>query len=147
MILSTDMQVTVGAWYVAFVPGPRTYWWDWLSPAWCRHCFAFGYHAMSDRWLVYDVEMSRTVLIAIEPEDMAPWLDEMRRNHGMRCLHVETGDGAPWYARMGLYCVSAVKHLIGARSGALRPVGLWRDLLKAGATPAFTGDAHGTAAR
>jgi len=136
-------QLAIGAWYVGFhgPVTPRVV--DRLSPPGWQHCLCFGFHAQSNRWLVYDVTERRTLIFALSPADFPTWLAAMKINRGLRVLRVEPQDNGPTlWTRFGLYCVTAVKHIVGSRSRALRPIDLWRDLLAAGAVEAFTGQTH-----
>ena len=138
-------QEAVGRWFVGFLGHEDQFLIDRISPRGFRHCLCFGYHAASERWLVYNVRERRTDVFAATPEQLILWLAG-HKEQGMRVLSVdmpEHDDTPNLWARFGLYCVSATKHLLGSRSRALRPIALWRDLLAAGAVEAFTGNDDG----
>lgn len=131
-------QVTIGRWHVGFLGAQRTLPVDRLSPVGFLHCLAFAYHADAETWLVYDVCRRRTFVYGIPPEHFVGWLVARKEGDSMRVLAVDiVGEGPALSGASPLYCVSAVKHLVGSRSRALRPIGLWRDLVKAGAVEVF----------
>ena len=126
-----------GQWYVAFYcHDKRMAWWDWLSPRGFRHVFAFGYSVYAERWLIVDVTRDRTLVLALKSEDFPSWLATVPPNRTI--LRVDTpeeprGSGL----RLGFWCTRGVAHLLGIPSRALRPVALYRELLRRGAVPAF----------
>lgn len=128
-------------WFVAFLGAPVGHWADVLSPGWCRHVLAFGYCPRAAAWVWVD-PANPAPLVAAAPAADAFYatLAELVAA-GARVLRVESrpARGRP----LLLTCVSVVAWLVGARSRALRPVGLYRDLLAAGAVPAFCGVVDG----
>ena len=131
-----------GAWYVAFHDGERPHWWWPLCRPGFRHVLAFGYCVHAEAWLVYDVTLGRTYVRAFKRETFAGWLDNLP-DHRTILLVEGPDDAAPCRApgfRAGFWCTPAVAHLVGARSRALRPEALWRDLIAQGARPAFTSE-------
>jgi hypothetical protein len=128
---------TPGAWYAVFYgKGRRTLWWDWLCRPGFQHVLAFGYEPRSDRWLVYDVTQARTYVRAYEPAEFPRWLDALPDGHKILLFEADDAPARPFW-RTGFWCVPATAHLIGAPSRALRPEGLYRDLVRLGAKPAF----------
>jgi hypothetical protein len=129
-------------WYLAFFGVSRMGWWDVLTKPGFRHVMAFAYSSHAERWLVYDVTRDRTYVRAYRPEAFDLWI---------RCMPPEVTilsvPAAPVermrVQRAGFICTTAVKHLVGCRSRALRPQALYRDLLATGASHAFgTGPTH-----
>lgn len=127
-----------GAWFAAFLPRERSCWWDWLSPRDFRHVHCFGFAAAAGVWLHYSVGRGRTELAALRPEAFDLYIIGLR-NEGARILRYEPAGRPGRRLRVGFWCTPAAAHLMGARSSALRPVGLYRDLLRQGAKPAFEG--------
>lgn len=124
------------AWYVAFFGSRREHWWDWLAPRGFQHVLAFAYAAHAERWVVYDVGRHRTVIRTLTTEAFTRWLAGLPR--GRTIVHFEAGDAEAEPAfRAGFWCSTAVAHLVGVRTRALRPAALYRDLLAQGARPAF----------
>jgi hypothetical protein len=129
----------IGRWYVGFLDGSdarKKMLVDYLSPKGFRHVCAFGFDARVECWLVYDVSLKGTVIFALKPPEFDSWLTTMRRG-GMRVLSVAPKPARKFWMNAGFYCVTAIKHLTGVGGWALRPIGLWRALLRAGATEAF----------
>jgi hypothetical protein len=124
------------AWYVCFMGAERRHWWDCLSPPGFYHVLAFAYAARAERWLIYDVGQDRSIIRALPAADFDRWISALPP--GRTIVHFEAGDApARPFHRAGFWCATAVAHLVGARTRALRPHALYRDLLAQGARPAF----------
>jgi len=126
-----------GAWYVAFFDGERPHWWWSLCRPGFRHVAAFGYCAEQAVWLLYDVTLKRTFIHALTSDQMDAWVDELPAHRTI--LHLQSGAAEP-ASRVGFWCTTAVAHLLGVRSRALRPEALCRDLLALGARHAFSSE-------
>lgn len=109
---------------------------DWLSPRGFWHVFAFAYDAAGKRWIIYDVNRGGTAVVALTSDQFDVWLPYMRAGGG-RVLAVDLRARPRAWMQLGMWCVVAMRHLLGVRSLALRPVGLWRDLRAAGAEEVF----------
>lgn len=116
-------------WDVVFVPRGADRWFDRLSPWWCRHVLAYGYASKVGGWVVFNPTEGFTAIDVMTEERFAVWRREMlgRASAILRCRVRSDGGGA---GRVGIFCTAAVKHLLGLRSRALRPIGLYRDLLR-----------------
>ncbi|MFC5373977.1 hypothetical protein ACFPIF_15545 [Brevundimonas faecalis] len=125
------------AWYVAFFDGERPHWWWRLCKPGFRHVAAFGYCAEQAVWLLYDVTLKRTFIHVLTSEQMDQWVAELPGNRTI--VHMPARDTPP-VRRVGFWCTPAVAHLLGAPSRALRPEGLYRDLMALGARPAFSSE-------
>lgn len=126
----------IAVWNVVFMAGPRTSWWDWLTPREWRHVCAFGYSVTTDSWVIYDVADTHSRISVVS----AVWFDTWFRARSDRVTKVvrfDVQEGGDVRARFGLWCVTAIKHLLGLQSGAFRPHALYRDLLRNGAKPTF----------
>lgn len=124
-------------WYVMFCgEEKRKHLIDYISPKAFLHCCAFFFDASGDRWLIYDVNRGGVAIVALRSHEFDQWLTYMRRN-GARVLAVDWQPAIRAPLQIGMWCVSAVRYAIGAKSLAIRPIGLWRDLLKAGAKEVF----------
>lgn len=138
--MTTEEDIPSGfpsAWYVCFLGAERRHWWDILSPPGFYHVLAFAYAAHAERWLIYDVGQNRTLIRALTTEAFDRWISSLSPERTI--VLFEGGDlPARPYHRVGFWCATAVAHLIGLRSRALRPAALYRDLLAQGARPAFT---------
>lgn len=118
-------------WTVVFHRKSSRRWIDWLAFGEFKHVSAFAYLAGIRAWLVYDVQHSGTQLVVIPDCDTA--ISLLDRMYG-DCLQVRMrrGEGGPGGARLGFFCVPAVKHLLRIRSSALRCNALLRHLLANG---------------
>lgn len=126
-----------GAWYVAFFDGARPHWWWPLCRPGFRHVAAFGYCAEQAVWLLYDVTLRRTFIHALTSEQMDAWVEALPAHRTI--LHLQAAEAEP-ANRAGFWCTTAVAHLLGVRSRALRPQALCRDLLALGARHAFSSE-------
>jgi len=117
-----------------FLSGQRSSWWDFLTPKDWRHVSAFGWG--NDRWVVYDVADIRSRVSVMNDDQFDQWFaHQMQRTTAM--VRFSTQSGGDIRARFGLWCVTAVKHLVGSNSSALRPKALFRDLVAQGAEVTF----------
>lgn len=132
-----DPSFLIPRWYVVFSgAAKREHLVDWLSPKAFLHCFAFAYDGNGERWMIYDVSRKGTSIVALTGVQFNLWITYMRRE-GARVLEVNTEPAERFWLQVGLWCVVSIRHLVGSRSRALRPIGLWRDLRRAGAKEAF----------
>lgn len=135
-------------WFVAFnggheltgeglrIESRRRHFVDWLSPRGFWHVYAFAYDAAAKRWLVYEVNRGGTAIVALTSDQFDNYVGYIRAG-GARVLAVDVRMRPRAWLQIGMWCVVAMRHLLGARSRALRPIGLWRDLKRAGAQEAF----------
>lgn len=131
-IADTNGMFTPSVWTVVFVPKEGVDWFDWLSPKWARHVLAYGYVIPANAWVVFDpVEEFHQVRI-VPDDEMRQWI-ALIRLAGCKALRIHQGPGGKYNARIGNWCTQTVARLIGLKSSALRPVALYRDLLRAGA--------------
>lgn len=126
----------VSFWYVAFIPAGVRWWWDYLSPQEFRHVLAFGYIGYSDSWAVVNPGVAHTGVFMIPDSEFPAYLGSLKAI-GAKILKTQVISDAKYSARLGNWCTQTVSRLIGVRSSAWRPVALYRDLLRAGAEPAF----------
>jgi len=106
----------------------------WLRqlPLCYRHVSAFGYvGGDAGVWLFFDWRQNRLQVSAARDDlQIRTLMHEFC--HDADLLGMPASDRSSW-GMAGGYCVPAVKHLIGLRSRALTPSGLYRDCLRAGA--------------
>src|SRR5581483_5368299 len=102
----------------------------WLAFGTYKHVAAFGYVEDLDAWVFYERRLFHTDI----------WVGRGAGARHMMAQYIDGADmlGMPVNPRgslslFGFWCVPAVKHLIGLRSGALRVDALYRDCLAAGA--------------
>jgi hypothetical protein len=96
-----------------------------------KHVAAYAYLPGFKAWLIYDVNMVRTSIVVVPDGDEAlGYLYELTRDADLMAF--KRGDGVHRFGRPGFSACGACrhcKHLIGLRSGALRPDALFRDCL------------------
>lgn len=131
-----DALAPIGGWYVAFFNDARRYWWSPLCRDGFRHVAAFAFDAAARVWLLYDVTLARTHIRALNEEQIGGWLDALP-DHARVVHFTAPAEPRPPSLRLGFWCTPAIAHAVGARSRALRPEALYRDLLAQGARPAF----------
>lgn len=102
---------------------------DRLIPGRFKHVSAIGF--VDGVWIFYDVGIGGRPLQIVRGargEAMADaWIA------GNSVLRMRSPEVRPALPRLGLWCVPAIKHLVGSRSGALLCSTLWRDLIASGA--------------
>jgi hypothetical protein len=129
-------------WVLVFQRESKVWWVRLLACGRYKHVAAYAYLPGFKAWLIYDVNMVRTSIVVVPDGDEAlGYLYELTRDADLMAVKREgiAITATPW--RIGFWCVPAVAHLIGLRSGALRPDRLWRDCLRAGGQPLDPGPA------
>jgi hypothetical protein len=102
----------------------------WL-PGRFKHVSAIGYVDEGDVWLIYDVHHLGTAVRAVIGDAGRLLAARVLSANGV--LRVPVRRDRCLLPRLAFWCVPAMKHLVGSRSGALRPDALWRDLVRDGA--------------
>lgn len=108
-----------------------------------KHVSAFGFDAATGVWVVVDPHRAWTEVLTLPPNTFDLWVSVAAEDSDIYRIAArrETGLLFP-----GLWCVGAVKRLVGLKSGALSPAGLRRDLLRAGARKVFSRESQNAAA-
>jgi hypothetical protein len=114
----------IESWHVAFT-----------DKGWVGHVSAFGYDAAAGVWVVVDPALRSIQVRALLPGDFDVWIAGLAPT-AKAILKLKAREQSA-VILPGLWCVGVVKRLLGLRSGALSPWGLRRDMIRAGATPAF----------
>ena len=107
----------------------------WLKrlPLTYRHVAAFGYVGSGvDAWLFYSWRTDRLQIAAARGDTAVRTLMHAFAKDA-DLLGIDARREPTLGLRLGAWCVPAVKHLIGLRSRAVTPAGLYRDCLAAGA--------------
>ena len=119
-------------WLIAFYPHAENKWVRRLVPGKFKHVAAFAYAADCRTWVWLEWGMNMAKLRLL-PDDqpsrdlISAWTDRST------VIQMEVAGVSRPVGRFGFWCVPAVKHLVGLRSGALLPDALLRDCMKAGA--------------
>lgn len=122
-------------WFVVFNGGPRHFWWDWLTRPGFRHVLAMR-PVGADAWILVNPSADRLHVQVVRGPTVDALIAEAHQDGG-GILKFQAIDADERTIRLGWWCVPAIKHLLGLPGCALRPIGLWRDLLRRGAVPAF----------
>lgn len=118
-------------WNVVFHPTTATWWLDLLPIGRFKHVSAFAYVHGLRGWVLYDVQLGGTKIVVLP--DLPASLDLIAKlTEGCDIIAMRRRAGGATGLRLGFWCVPAIKHLIGLRSGALRPDRLRRDCLRHG---------------
>lgn len=121
-------------WVLVFQRESKVWWVRLLACGKYKHVAAYAYLPGFKAWLIYDVNMIRTSIVVVPDGDEAlGYLYDLTRDADL--MAVKRGSGVHRFARLGMWCVPAIAHLIGLRSGALRPDRLFADCLRAGGEP------------
>ena len=96
-----------------------------------KHCSAFAWLPELGIWVFYDVGFRRTRLVHMADGEFAQaTIGNLCRGNAMVTLEARS-DGLP-LMRWGLFCTTAVSHLLGLSCVALRPDALHRRLIALG---------------
>jgi hypothetical protein len=99
-----------------------------------KHVSALAHVPSAGAWVSLSWELGRTrVSLIADGEDFKVWFAAASADADMLRMKAPPFDLGSWRPRIGLTCVSAVKHLLGISGGALRPSSLWRLLIAHGA--------------
>lgn len=126
----------VTRWWLAFHV-KQGYWrYERLIPGRFSHVSAFAYLSGPKVWLLVENSPRTQSRIAIWPDasddpTMPPQLAEWTTHCSI--LRAEVRQRQGFRLKIGFWCVTAVKDLLGSSSRALSPEGLWRDLIREGA--------------
>jgi hypothetical protein len=121
------------AWLLIFNVSTGLPWLDGLIPGFFKHVSAVGWVSDAQVWIFYDVSWRRTSLKVLPDKEGSRCYALAQRGNGVLKVAVDVERRGAAMFRAGFWCVPAMKHLIGSRSGALRPDRLWRDLVASGA--------------
>ena len=123
--------VEAARWTVVFHRKAENRFFSAIAMGHFKHVSAFAWLPETQHWLIYDVGFRRTRLIMLgDTEGAKAVLANIVTGNATVTIDVRE-DELPWM-RLGLFCTSAVAHLIGLRSGALRPDTLYRHLVAKG---------------
>lgn len=118
-------------WTLVFHRVPHNWFFSLIAMGHFKHVSAFAWLPDARVWLLYDVGFRRTRIVALPdtPESKA-LLTQIITGNAIVTMPVRE-DALPFW-RPGLFCTTGVAHLIGLRSGALRPDALFRSCLRNG---------------
>jgi hypothetical protein len=131
--LLTDPGAAPTSWIVVFSEECDHPLGRWV-PGRFKHVRAVGCLVDLDAWLFYDLHIGGTDILVLRGAAAA----ELLARWAVRAVLLRVPARRPRARRFFGWpqvCTTAVAHLIGAPGSALRPTALWRDLVRAGATP------------
>lgn len=128
-----DTAYEPAAWLILFGATTGKPWLDRIIPGRFKHVSAAGWVAGAKTWVFYDAAWRRTSLKLLPDKEGDRYYAVKQRGHGVLKVEADPDVRGRALFRAGFWCVPAVKHLLGSRSGALRPDRLWHDLVAAGA--------------
>lgn len=134
-------------WTIVFHRRAENWFFSLIAMGRFKHVSAFAWLPDVRVWLIYDLGFRRTrVMVLPDTEASKTYLRQVIAGNAIVTMPVHA-DALP-LMRLGLFCTSAVKHLIGLRSGALRPDALFASCLRHGGELSDDAGAnHSTAAR
>jgi hypothetical protein len=96
-----------------------------------KHVSALAWVPELGQWWVYDVGFRRTHLRVLVD---GPGAQEIigAITFGNATVTMDVRDDGPPLLRIGMFCTTAIAHLLGLRCVALRPDALYRRMVKAG---------------
>lgn len=118
-------------WLVVFYPQSIYRWVNWLVPGRFKHVSLVTFVEPANAWLFYSIEPTRA------PVELWPGSDEgsvrfAEVTASATIVKFPSVKVRNSWLRAGWWCVPAVKHALGIRSGALSPDQLFRYLLANG---------------
>jgi hypothetical protein len=130
-LLPTDSIGSPARWHLVFQPVAELWWVNWLVPGRFKHVRAFGVIPDTDVWIFFDVGFRKAELFVATGRaasvTIGNWIE------GATVISIAHAAVAAASVGMPFFCTTAVRHLIGLRSCALRPDALLRHCLAQGA--------------
>ena len=124
------------AWFLAFFETTSLGWLNRAPLLRFRHVSAFGYAPGFNCWIFYDVHWRGVSIYLVSHETAKARIGELTRG-AIVVRMARREDALPLHARLGFYCVPAMKHLVGLACVAVTPDGFYRSVLKAGGEVVF----------
>lgn len=118
-------------WYIVFHETTSSAIVSFFSFGRFKHVSAFGYYAGFKGWLVVDPHFRRLRLSMI-PHEKHHLLVEYTKGCTLVKVDAPGVGKLTFAARFGIYCVPAIKYLLGLSCVAARPDALYRHILRNG---------------
>lgn len=130
--LPADIIATPACWLLVFDRQASSRWTSLVAMGRYKHVRAFGYVPDAEAYVFYDVQFGRTLITVARGKGVLRMIGEWCQDADVLSFTPQVkSQKATWVAP--LLCTTAVAHLIGLRSGALRPDRLFADCLRNGA--------------
>jgi hypothetical protein len=139
-ILPTD-GIEARRWTVVFHRRAENRFFHLIALGHFKHVSAFAFVPEIGAWVVYDVGFRLTRLTFLADTDVAKTILAQRIKGNCTVTLKVREDNLPWF-RPGLLCTTAVAHLVGVKTSALRPDRLFRHLVAAGGVVQDDGIVH-----
>lgn len=137
-----DLPMEPKVWFICFGGMKQLSPWDWFLRPGYRHAFMLGYVPAAGIWIRYEVLFHRTEISLISSQVADLLLTAAQGEGGVLTWRVGEAKAPSWGLRFGLWCVPAIKHVLGVRCVALTPRGLHQWLLRNGAQPLLPEEKH-----
>ncbi|MGE0190319.1 MAG: hypothetical protein AB7G80_09845 [Dongiaceae bacterium] len=127
-----------GRWIIAFYDeGPRN-WWDYFTRPGFRHCLAIRYLEDIDAWVTVD-SSNHGLFVEFVPKRFIDAIIVAVNDRGGRFVEIDArAQGRRLWPPLFLYCVSAMKELVGIRDWrVITPWQLYCALMKMGGKRMF----------
>jgi hypothetical protein len=123
--------IEAARWTVVFHRQAENRFFSMIALGHFKHVSALAWIPELSQWWVYDVGFRRTRLkVLVDGPSAQSIIAAIVTGNATVTIEVRD-DNLPWM-RLGLFCTTAVSHLIGVRCGALRPDALFRHLVAQG---------------
>lgn len=121
-------------WFVVFHRDSVRPWVRFFAWGQYRHVSAFGRIPWSGDWVFYDFLTARTRVLMVPDEKSNLFLAHYSKLGKIVRMPAPDPDDVGVKLKLGMWCVTAVAHLLGLRTCALRPDALLRHCLANGGT-------------
>lgn len=125
----------VQRWHFVFHVKHHTWWGERFIPGRFSHVSAFAYMHLAKVWILVEQSPRTNTRVLVWPEyradEMPPFLINWTMDSSI--LAADVRRRSDFRPKTGFSCVGSVKDLIGSRSRALSPEGLFHDLVREGA--------------
>lgn len=127
--------MTPRLWLIFFGDTQRRAWWANVLRPGFRHIVAVSWYAAEERWVYFDPALTGTSIRIFTAEQGPAMIDALLAQSSavLRVATRRDRGNAPLFA----FCVGQIKALLGLRSWAFTPHGLYRDLRARGAEPVY----------
>jgi hypothetical protein len=123
-------------WFVVFKRKSKFRWLNWM-PGRFKHCFAMAYVEERKCWLFVEFAALSGSAVTLCPDEDADWfLGDASADAVIVKMPARMVKGVG----LGLWCVPLTAHVIGLKSCALLPDGLFRDCMANGGEIVIAGD-------
>lgn len=116
-----------------FSEPPGSYWWARFFRPGFKHVSAASWFDLEQRWVYFNPARPGTTILVIRSEEFGPLLAQLQASS--RAILRVRSEQNRFRTPAAWFCVGALKALLGIRSRAFSPYGLYRDLVRRGAEP------------